>query len=1303
MKRIKSYFGNYRIGTTGTVLLLLAFCTELLASPQFPHYPYRRYAVDDGLPQSSVLSLTQDTRGFIWFATSEGVVRFDGHEFKVYNMESGYPFRLVNGVLARENGKVWVSTYINGLWEIDGNKAKRLKIKGINADATLNFMAQTGDGETLLGAEPGGLFVFRGDSVIQFGDEGKPLSGQVITAAKDGQGNYWVGTFRDGVQVLKDGKVIKSFKQEQGLPSNEIRTILHLKNGQVWIGTPDGLFTWPDKRIGQELNNAYPQMYISNLYSADDENVWMNVRSNPGGVFHFRAGKLVEILKYDENFFSKSLLIDRNGVLFVGGLRGLLVFPDLNFQQFGQSDGLNDTYIKSIGKDNKGTIWIGTSNDGLYQYKNGSIIKYEPYSAFFKNNSIYSIVPVKDELWIGTAHGLVILKNGSLHNNTITRFFRDKVIRRIFYTAAKKIIILMKDKIYLIENGRLTDITFNLEHGYRSFWGMHEDNSGTFWLATNGKGLWRLSGRHWRHVVTADSEKIFYAVRADRQKNLYFPSVSGLYKWNGKKLKRIVNIDRTIWDVLPVDSSNIWLLTSRGLLHYQNGRATVFNRLNGLITTEFNMGALFNENVHSQWFGGVDGLVHYQKRIQYPEANPLVYITSIQAKDTLITFPSQKKIILKPNQRDLRFNFTSINFKDPLTMRFTYYLEGFEQKPKEITNQYTLNYTNLNNGLYTLHITFRDRLNPDFFIEKKVTFEILRPWWKTLWARLLFVLLVLALLYALSRWRMRILEKRNAMLERRIEERTKDIQESYRLLKREMNERLRTQKELNKEREQLALTLKFITDGVVRTDTIGTVILLNNAAARLSGVPMEIAAGKNINDVLVLYEEQKRRRIHLPHDVVDKKKAADTHLITAVLKDKTYNTDRIIALSWASVQDQEEDHGGDVWIFRDISAERELEREFLKSQKLESIGLLAGGIAHDFNNILSGILGNAQLASIAVKNGKNLDKYLLGIEEATKNATSLTQQLLTFSKGGLPVKELISLNDLLTESVDFALRGSTVKSELDIPEDLWMLEADSGQINQVINNLTINAVQSMPGGGKLKISAENIPSLAEAGEDVLPLPEGRYVKITCTDTGMGIPKENLAHIFDPYFTTKQKGSGLGLATTHAIIKKHNGLIRVKSVLGKGTTFEIFLPASDQQKPKESKREQGLFNWQGKKALVMDDEPYIRELLKDFLEMLGFEVVTVANGQEAIETYAKSLQQGHTPIDVSILDLTIRGGLGGKETSKKIKGLNPRAKIIVASGYSTDSILSDYKEYGFAARLSKPFTIEEINKVLLKVL
>jgi len=373
----------------------------------------------------------------------------------------------------------------------------------------------------------------------------------------------------------------------------------------------------------------------------------------------------------------------------------------------------------------------------------------------------------------------------------------------------------------------------------------------------------------------------------------------------------------------------------------------------------------------------------------------------------------------------------------------------------------------------------------------------------------------------------------------------------------------------------------------------------------------------------------------------------------------------------------------------------------LRTQKLESIGLLAGGIAHDFNNILSGILGNAQLARMGLDKGKDIRKFLIGIEKATENATHLTQQLLTFAKGGEPVKEIINIKDMLYESVEFALRGSSVSARYNIDDNLWPVEADKGQINQVINNLVINAIQAMPGGGQLTLTAQNFVKNGRQN-DLEQIKEKFLISISIEDTGHGIPKENLNKIFDPYFTTKQRGSGLGLATTFAIIKKHGGHISVSSELGKGTTFTIYLPACPEKEIKENISKAKLKNWQGKRALVMDDEEYIQELMGSFLDMLNISADFASNGEEAVQKYKQHLEKGE-PYDFVIMDLTIRGGMGGKEAVKKILEINPEAKVIVASGYSTDSVLANYKKFGFSGRLSKPFNLEELTEVVNEVL
>lgn len=380
---------------------------------------------------------------------------------------------------------------------------------------------------------------------------------------------------------------------------------------------------------------------------------------------------------------------------------------------------------------------------------------------------------------------------------------------------------------------------------------------------------------------------------------------------------------------------------------------------------------------------------------------------------------------------------------------------------------------------------------------------------------------------------------------------------------------------------------------------------------------------------------------------------------------------------------------------RDVTEKKRMEEDILRMQKLESVGILAGGIAHDFNNILTGILGNISLAKINIDPEHESYGRLTEAEKATYQAKNLTQQLLTFSSGGSPILKTTLINDLLIESVNFILSGSKVRAEFYISDDLNPVNIDKGQINQVINNVILNAGQAMPNGGIIKVYAENV-SLKEGL--ISNLKPGNYVKISIQDNGIGIPKEHLPKIFDPYFTTKQKGSGLGLTISYAIIKKHNGHIEVESELGKGTTFHIYLPVSTEQAPIEKEEEEQDIIYGEGNILIMDDEKLIRELVQFLLIKIGYKTEVASHGEEAIELYKRSIETGK-PFDAVIMDLTIPGGMGGEETIKKLLEIDPKVKAIVSSGYSNDPIMADYAKYGFSGVIAKPYKIKELSKVL----
>jgi PAS domain S-box-containing protein len=538
---------------------------------------------------------------------------------------------------------------------------------------------------------------------------------------------------------------------------------------------------------------------------------------------------------------------------------------------------------------------------------------------------------------------------------------------------------------------------------------------------------------------------------------------------------------------------------------------------------------------------------------------------------------------------------------------------------------------------------------------------------------------------------------------------------------RDVTERRETRRALSAETERLKVTLSSITDGVISTDLAGGVVEANEAALHLIGLKRETLLGTSIDEHLEFVDEMTRMPVRSP--VI----RALTEAVPCMLPLSGHTLLRTknglefaVAGSAAPIRDQEEQLVGSVLIFRNITEKRRTERELLKLSKQESLGQLAARIAHDFNNLLTVILGNLSLTKILLAPGDAALRRLADTEKACLRAKDLTRQLLAFARGGLPVKKPLALEPLVRESTRLILQDANVAYRLNWPDQLPQVNADAEQLHQLLYELLTNAMHATPIGGSIHVRGETLRLNAEA---TVPLPEGDYVRLSVRDEGLGIPEQHLTRIFEPFFSTKENARGLGLATCFLIARNHEGFMTVDSAPGFGTTFYLYLPAlpafapapvvsADPPwvAPAPPRRVSTIDEFSDpyapmrvapgaadtRRILVMDDEQPICELAAELLSREGYAVETALDGAEAIRKYQDARIAGQ-PYDVVILDLTVRGGMGGRETAMKLAEIDPGVRAIVSSGYSQDLMMSRFREFGFCGVVSKPYSVSELTQ------
>lgn len=496
--------------------------------------------------------------------------------------------------------------------------------------------------------------------------------------------------------------------------------------------------------------------------------------------------------------------------------------------------------------------------------------------------------------------------------------------------------------------------------------------------------------------------------------------------------------------------------------------------------------------------------------------------------------------------------------------------------------------------------------------------------------------------------------------------------------------------DLAAEKERLAVTLRSIGDGVITTDLQGRVTMLNVVAEQLTGRTQDKAIGKAIDDVLCLWDPEGATVQEVPvARILESGRMPEAETNASLIAPDGARLS--VNLTGAPMSDGDGQKMGVVLVVRDITESVRLTQERVRASKLESLGVLAGGIAHDFNNVLTAVVGNIALARSDETLSRETATWLEEAERACLRARTLTHQLLTFSRGGDPVKRPMHIGPLVDATVRFAVSGSNVRYSVDVAPELWAVEADEGQLEQVVHNIVLNAKQAMPRGGQVHVSCSN--TRLSPGPD-MPGASRQFVRISIKDQGVGIPAEHLERIFDPYFTTKPSGTGLGLAVSHAVIKNHGGLLQAESTVGSGTVFHILLPRSTKRvAPVASPPTIAIPHGKGR-ILVMDDDRSIATVTASMLRSLGYTPDIVSDGEMAVERYLHAMDLGD-PYEALVMDLTVPGGMGGAEALAQLREYDPRVCAVVMSGYADTGLLAEYQTVGFGGRLAKPFSLRDL--------
>lgn len=1275
--------GPRRAAPLGVMLVLTAL--GLFSPAQAQEYLVRSYTRAHGLPSATVKSIDQGPDGQVWIGTLGGVARHDGAAWHAIGVPDPLPWSDYLYVRCLAGGQVMaLAPHARAMLAIFDGRTWSFH------DGPENLAW------VLLGEVPG---------VAATLVDGRPR----ILVAAGGDGAYsWDGTWRH-------------LGETAGLPGRDVRGV-EARDGVFWIATDGGLArldrggldSSPGSLIpaaARELRGIAlapgtaaeePTLWLAGVRRIDrlQRGVWSSVAALPealagqagplrllvagdgavivGGsrsVFRIEpdrgTAERLDLLSGLTTLRANAFLRDREGLVWIAGDRGLSRLVSRRFATYRRRHGLLENEVSAIAEASPGVLVLG-HNDGLSVLTGREFrtIAFPPLpGGWMASQRVQDLEPDgRGGVWVAaTDRGLGHLTaGGELRWPLPDRPSGDVVTVRM---AGGTLFFGGRQGLFRLAGSRAVPAT---AEPFTTLRRLVRRTDGSLLLLSAGRGVWSWDSRDGVHRLTPPTsgpgENVF-AAWEEAPGKVWIGSRGGLQILSDGQLvppPAALRAQRPVYAITADRAGNVWLGSDGDLTRWDGRVAKVYTPADGLAGWESNRAALMVDSDGNLWSGSEAGVSRYQ-----PDADvsvslpPLVAVETIEAEGR--TWPANVPLTLAHGARELTFSWRASSYLDEDRMRFRTRLDDVDRGwSRDLgARERSIRFFDLPPGRYRLRLRAANAAGIWSAPVASAEVTILPPLWRTWW----FVLLALVMVggagalgvRSVVRWRYA------RRLEAEVGLRTSELAESearYRRL--------------------------FEDDAAVRLlldPRSRTVVQANHAAASLLGVPVDSLPGTGVGtlplpgiDRLVTGDPLRR-----PGDTLhDTFRTADGEERTVEMWVTPVVLQRAPLLLLTA---------------RDVTERRHLQEQRIRTDKLESLGVLAGGLAHDFNNILAAALGNISLAGRRLPRDHTSQPFLEGAEASLLRAQRLTGQLLGFARGGAPLRRLAELGPLLEESARFVLAGSPSALRLELAEDLWPAEVDEGQISQAIGNLVLNADQAMSGGGEITLRASNLT--ASEGSR-LPLAPGPYVRIAVSDRGPGIPVEQRARVFDPYVTTKANGTGLGLTSVHAIVSRHGGHVEIEDDGHPGATVAVYIPACPGSRVESVVVPPSRTPGANGRILVMDDEADLRRLYTDVLSELGYEVETVADGEAAVRAFQTARASGR-PFSCVVMDLTVPGGMGGREAVARLRALDPDVRAIVASGYSIDDALAGYTQAGFVAALTKPFTISALEQTLARVL